>query len=153
MNRSLNLLGSILVMLMVLGGCSREETPAPATDAAAKPAAQLQPTPLARAPIATDEADDPDYPEDLEELYVDLEAEPDEGAPPLTVNWTSTVEDGTEPYTYLWDFGDGSPTSTEATPTHVYKSEGDYTAVLKVKDAKGLWGTEEYDVYVEKDEE
>ena len=50
-------------------------------------------------------------PAPAEELYVDLEGDPDEGAPPLTVKWTSTVEDGTPPYTYKWDFGDGSPAS------------------------------------------
>ncbi len=88
-----------------------------------------------------------------DELYVDLEGDPDEGAPPLTVKWTSTVEDGTPPYTYKWDFGDGSPASTEANPTHVYAKEGEFTATLSVSDSKGLNGSEEYDILVEKEEE
>ncbi len=33
---------------------------------------------------------------------------------------------------YLWDFGDGSPTSTLISPTHTYPGTGSYTASLKV---------------------
>ena len=33
-------------------------------------------------------------------------------------------------YTSLWDFGDGSPTSTVTSPVHVYTSEGNYTVTL-----------------------
>lgn len=33
---------------------------------------------------------------------------------------------------YLWDFGDGSPTSTLISPTHTYASSGFYTVKLKV---------------------
>ena len=146
MTRSLIAYGSILAFVLAIAGCTQEEAAKPA----AKSAAEVAPTPLARG-LLVDEEDDPDYPEDLEELYVDLEAEPDEGEPPLTVQWTSEVEDGTEPYTYLWEFGDGTAPSTETNPTHTYKSEGDFTTVLKVKDSKGLWGSEEYDVLVEKE--
>ncbi len=144
--RSLTLFGSILACVLLVAGCTQEEAAKPAAKAPA-----VAPTPLARAPIV-DEDDDPDYPEDLEELYVDLEIEPDEGEPPLTVQLTSEVEDGTEPYTYKWDFGDGSAPNTEVNPTHTYNSEGDFTVLLKVKDSKGLWGSEEYDVLVEKEE-
>ena len=35
--------------------------------------------------------------------------------------------------TYLWDFGDGSPTSTEATPRHVYLQAGTYTIHLTAR--------------------
>jgi PKD repeat protein len=92
-------------------------------------------------------------PAPAEELYVDLEGDPDEGAPPLSVKWTSTVEDGTPPYTYSWDFGDGTPAATDANPTHVYQKEGEFTATLTVKDSKGLSGSEEYDILVEKEDE
>ena len=33
---------------------------------------------------------------------------------------------------YEWDFGDGSPTSTQVNPTHVYSIAGDYEVSLKV---------------------
>lgn len=42
--------------------------------------------------------------------------------------------------TYLWDFGDGV-TSTDATPTHVYSRENNYTVKLTVTDGKGCSNT------------
>jgi PKD repeat protein len=44
---------------------------------------------------------------------------PDTGT--LDVSFTSTVTGGTPPYTYSWDFGDGSGGSTEANPSHSYE--------------------------------
>jgi gliding motility-associated-like protein len=44
----------------------------------------------------------------------------------------STIPDNTG-LTYLWDFGDGSNTSTALTPTHVYKDTGPYTVKLTAK--------------------
>jgi PKD repeat protein len=130
-----------LLIALLTAGCTREGA-TPAAKATATPAARIAATPVAQAP-----ADDEDDFE--EELYVDMEAEPDEGPPPLTVKWTSIVEDGTPPFTYKWDFGDGSPASSEANPSHTYEKEGEYTATLTVTDSKGLKGSEEYDVYVE----
>jgi PKD repeat protein len=52
------------------------------------------------------------------------------------VQFTPNVSGGFSPYTYEWDFGDGK-TSTEAQPTHVYDSEGNFTVTLKVTDDKG----------------
>lgn len=40
---------------------------------------------------------------------------------------------GVPPYTYQWDFGDGS-TSTQHNPTHIYTKEGVYTYTLTVTD-------------------
>jgi len=154
MKRSLATYCSVLAFLVavVAAGCTREEAPTEAPEPAPPAApAEMAATPMAKAPAPADadDGEDPDYPDDFEELYVDLEAEPDEGAPPLTVKWTPIVEDGTPPYSYVWHFGDGSPVSTEESPTHEYKTEGDYTCVLKVKDSKGMWGSEEYDILVE----
>lgn len=42
---------------------------------------------------------------------------------------------------YSWDFGDGSPLSTAATPTHTYAALGFYTVKLTVVDSNGLTGT------------
>lgn len=117
---------------------------------AAKPTATPAAAAVAASPAA---AAAPAAPAPAEELYVDLEGDPDEGPPPLTVKWTSTVEDGTPPYTYKWEFGDGSANSSDANPTHKYEKEGEFTATLTVTDSKGLTGSEEYDILVEKDEE
>ncbi|MDI6916985.1 MAG: PKD domain-containing protein, partial [Thermoplasmatales archaeon] len=43
--------------------------------------------------------------------------------------------------TYLWDFGDGTPTSAERSSSHTYTKKGTYTATLTVTDAHGLEST------------
>lgn len=67
---------------------------------------------------------------------VTINADQTQGKPPLTVTFTSTVTDdeGNTPYTYLWNFGDGSATSSEANPVHTYTVLGDYTATCSVTD-------------------
>ena len=62
------------------------------------------------------------------------------GASPLTVNFSSAGsldEDPGDSIRYEWDFGDGSPISTEPNPTHVYTQRGRFTAVLSVIDSQG----------------
>ncbi|QSE98451.1 PKD domain-containing protein [Fulvivirga lutea] len=45
----------------------------------------------------------------------------------------SSTTDGTG-LTYTWDFGDGSPTSGDANPTHSYASAGEYEVKLSIED-------------------
>ena len=57
-----------------------------------------------------------------------------DGALPLTVQFTgsdSSDEDPGDSIRYEWNFGDGSPISDEANPTHVYTQAGRYTAVAE----------------------
>ncbi len=42
-----------------------------------------------------------------------------------TASFTSTFTSGT----HFWDFGDGSPTSTDVNPTHVFPSEGTFEVI------------------------
>ncbi len=49
--------------------------------------------------------------------------------------FTSTVSGGTEPYTFSWNFGDASVTSSAESPTHIYPNGATYSAVLTVTDA------------------
>ena len=49
------------------------------------------------------------------------------------INFFGSAEGGVEPYSYSWDFGDGS-TSTEQNPTHTYNEAGTYTVTLTVTD-------------------
>lgn len=62
-----------------------------------------------------------------------------------TIDWTmprliynfSCKATGKAPYSYLWDFGDGTADaiSYEATPKHYYANEGNYNASLRLIDA------------------
>ncbi len=72
------------------------------------------------------------YPTDPE---VSAEASPDSGPPPLTVYFYGEGKDNFEPgspVSYLWDFGDGTPASTEQNPLHVYADPGLYSVKLTV---------------------
>jgi len=51
-----------------------------------------------------------------------------------TVQFTFTGTEGDTPTTYLWDFGDSSPTSSSTNPTHKYNTSGTYTVSLTVTD-------------------
>jgi len=57
-------------------------------------------------------------------------AEPNYGPTPLTVQFSSAGSSDPEnqSLTYDWDFGDGSPHSSLANPTHVYDAVGDITS-------------------------
>lgn len=64
------------------------------------------------------------------------------------VTFTNTSTGGTGPYTYLWNFGDGSPTNNSSSPVHTYVIDGTYTACLTVTDANGCTDTTCHSVIV-----
>ena len=142
--RSLRLLAPELALPLVLGGCGGSETtPGSGTPApAAKPA-----TPPTTAPAAA-AGEDEEY-----KLDVIAEADPDEGAPPLKVQFTASVEEEEGgPFSFKWDFGDGQ-SSAEQNPSHTYEKVGEYTATLTVTNQKGNKGNDEIDIFVETDDE
>ncbi len=63
------------------------------------------------------------------------------GLAPLNVCFTGGASNGTAPYTWTWNFGDGSDVNHEQNPCHAYMSAGTFTAVLAVTDAAGATGT------------
>ncbi len=71
-----------------------------------------------------------------------ISAAPTQGAAPLTVNFSGTGSRDPEggALTYAWTFGDGS-TGTGATVSHIYGTNGSYTATLKVTDNASQTGT------------
>ena len=63
------------------------------------------------------------------------------------VQFYDRIGGGFPPYSYEWDFGDGS-TSTSKAPTHSYKSVGYYTVMLKVTDDEGNTNTYTREEYI-----
>lgn len=61
-------------------------------------------------------------------------ASPTTGEVNLTVSFHALAFGGQPPYTYEWDFGDETTTTYERDPTHVYATEGTYTATITVTD-------------------
>ena len=51
-----------------------------------------------------------------------------------SVQFTFTGNEGNPPATFLWDFGDLTPTSTDQNPIHQYTTPGTYTITLTVQD-------------------
>ena len=67
---------------------------------------------------------------------------PTSGPSPLTVDFDASASsdpDTGDTLTYVWDFGDGSPTRRTSTPktSYTYSAEGAYTATLRVEDNRG----------------
>lgn len=66
------------------------------------------------------------------------EADPTSGFIPLDVNFTgSNSTDDVGITSYLWDFKDGSPTVTNADPSHTFTTPGTYEVELTVGDMDG----------------
>jgi PKD repeat protein len=143
--RSFVLLGSVVGMALALVACGGSEKSTTGSPTTASTVASATPPTTAQGAAA---GDDDEY-----ELDVIAEAEPDEGAPPLKVQFTASVEEENGgPFTYKWDFGDGG-NSTDQNPVHTYEKVGEYTATLTVNDQKGNKGTDEIDIFVETDDD
>jgi hypothetical protein len=84
------------------------------------------------------------------ELFLDPEADPDEGTAPLSVAFKANVEDNLGPVVECeWDFGDGSPKAKGLEATHVFTAKKDYEIHVSCKDSEGVTGESEVDVFVE----
>ncbi len=67
-----------------------------------------------------------------------ITATPLTGTAPVTVTLTANVLGSLKPFTYSWDFGDGSPRDPAPSPTHTYTRPGNYTVSVLVRDTSGL---------------
>jgi PKD repeat protein len=63
--------------------------------------------------------------------------EPETGIIDEPVTFYATVMTGTEPFTYTWAFGDGTPVGMGISTTHTYAAEGVYTVTLTVENKCG----------------
>jgi PKD repeat protein len=128
-----------LMMMAIAPACTHteEKTVASATPAVS-PAAV--PAPGASAGAEAQEGD--------EILMVWAEAEPDEGAPPLSVQLKADVSGGQGEHKLKWDFGDGSPPSSELNPIHKYEKAGTFRASVEVSDGTGDSDSDYVDIEV-----
>jgi hypothetical protein len=72
-----------------------------------------------------------------EEFTVEIISSDTEGLAPATFEFEANAIGGTEPYTYSWDFGDGSEESNEETVEHTFEEAGMYDVALTITDAEG----------------
>ncbi|HEY6170206.1 MAG TPA: PKD domain-containing protein, partial [Verrucomicrobiae bacterium] len=68
-------------------------------------------------------------------LTADFTASPLLGIVPLVVTFTDRSTGN--PVSWDWNFGDGSPHSSEQNPTHIFLLPGDYTVTLTVRNSAG----------------
>jgi hypothetical protein len=59
-------------------------------------------------------------------------------APSATIRFSGSATAGVGPYSYRWDFGDGTPASLEPNVTHRFVSRGPFAVTLSVTDANGV---------------
>jgi subtilisin family serine protease len=76
-------------------------------------------------------------------------AGPLSGVAPLTVAFTNTSR-GTI-ISWLWDFGDGTPASSQPNPAHTYNLAGVFTATLTITDSTGATSSRNQSVTVTPD--
>lgn len=151
--------GAVLLALCAFA-CSRSEPPAPvavatATQKAPEPTAAPQPAAPAAAepsvagspkPINTDLndfSDVADFDWNLAEEAEGTDFEIDAGATSFymprgnIVTFKAKALNGTPPFTFSWDFGDGSPHVSGEMVKHVFNKLGNIDVIVTAKDASG----------------
>jgi PKD repeat protein len=80
-------------------------------------------------------------------LTAGASAAPATGDAPLTTKLSGSTTGGQAPYSFMWDLGDGT-SSTSQNPSHDYGGVGTYTAALTVSDGSGQVAHASVDVKV-----
>jgi PKD repeat protein len=84
-----------------------------------------------------------------EPLTVEITSNDTEAIAPAAFEFEVNVTDGTVPYTYSWDFGDGSEESNEETVEHTFEEAGSYNVSLTVTDSRGQSTSDNVEITVE----
>ena len=129
------------------GGCNQEkpaQPPAAAPAAAAPTTSAATPAAGAGAAATTPQGNEAD-------CFVIVDAEPDFGAPPLSVHFTTETDCTGAPVTFSWDFGDGTKGGNDPKPSHTYAKAGDYVATVSTTAPDGGSGSDEIDISVDAD--
>jgi PKD repeat protein len=72
-----------------------------------------------------------------------------EGFAPATFEFEANITGGDEPYTYLWNFGDGSEESDEQIVEHTFEEAGIYNVTLAVTDTDNQDASNSIEITVE----
>ena len=72
-----------------------------------------------------------------------------QGVAPATFEFQANLTGGTEPYTYVWDFGDDSEESNEQTVSHTFEEAGTYNITLGVTDTDNQTASDSIEITVE----
>src|SRR5919106_1384295 len=86
--------------------------------------------------------------ESTELLTVGIISNGTEGVAPATFEFQANLTGGTEPYTYIWNFGDGSEESDEQTVLHTFEEAGTYNVVVTVTDENGQEASDNLEIIV-----
>ena len=84
-----------------------------------------------------------------EPLTVGIISNGTEGVVPATFEFQANLTGGTEPYTYIWNFGDGSEESDEQTVLHTFEEAGTYNVTLAATDTDNQNAFDSIEISVE----
>ena len=84
-----------------------------------------------------------------EPLLVQIISNGTEGTAPATFEFEANVTGGTEPYTYSWDFGDGTEGSDEQTVVHTFDEAGTYNVTLVTTDIDNQNSSDSVEINIE----
>jgi hypothetical protein len=139
----------LFAIIAMIAACERTQSPpalpspapslTPAVSNAPSASVGAAPSP-ALSPDADEASDDDD--DDIDkpwgpEFEIDADANWYFGFTPMHVVFTAKPLNGSPPFTYTWEFADGSPKATGERIEHTYEKVGQYSPFVTGTDGKG----------------
>jgi len=85
-------------------------------------------------------------------FVVEATSDPSDGETGQAIEFTGSADDNFQitqpPYSYTWDFDDGTGTHTGKTVSHTFQYAGTYIVELTVEDTYGIEATDTYEITV-----